>query len=54
MELPWLVLIPVMLVADCVTLSNLLNLSVPQFPHLEDGAHFYFIVLRGFELIFVE
>lgn len=53
MELPWLVLIPVTLVAGCMTLSNLLNLSVPQFPHPKDGTHSYFVVLRGIELTFV-
>lgn len=52
MELPWLVLIPVTLVAVCVTLSDLLNHSVPQFPHPEDGTHSYFVVLRGSELTF--
>lgn len=53
MELLWLVLIPVTLVAGCVTLSNLLNLSVPQFPRPEDGTHSYFVVFWGIELIFI-
>lgn len=43
-----------MLVTGCVTLSDLLNLSVPRFPHLEDGKHSYLIALRGTKLIFVE
>lgn len=54
LEHPWLVLIPVMQVIGWVTLSNLLNLFVPWFPHLEDGKHFCFIVLRETESIFVE
>lgn len=54
LEHPWLVLIPLMLITGWVTLSNLLNLSVPWFPHLEDEKHSYFIVLRETELIFVE
>lgn len=34
LELACLVLIPALLDASCVTVSKLLNLSVPQFPHL--------------------
>lgn len=37
LELSCLVLIPAVLYSGCVTLSELLNLSGPQFPHLQDG-----------------